>query len=88
MQSVSPQLLTKRDWQHSIYISPLITMKNKMYHSVLDQLQFNWVFPCSTGILIPCQHASLSWLRVEERLTASLLLFIRNNAFENPKWFV
>ena len=29
-------------------------------------------------------HVSLSWLRVEERLTASLLLFIRNNVLEIP----
>ena len=33
---------------HSINISPLITMKSKMYRSVLDQLQFNQVFLCST----------------------------------------
>jgi hypothetical protein len=33
------------------------------------------------------KHASLSWLRVEERLMESLLVFIRNNVLENPKWF-
>jgi hypothetical protein len=39
MQSVSPQLLAKRDWQHSIYISPVITMKSRTFRSALGKLQ-------------------------------------------------
>ena len=34
---------------------------------------------CNQRDIINTMHASLSWLRVEERLTVSLLVFIRNN---------
>jgi hypothetical protein len=50
MQSVSSQLIGKKDWysMHSNYISPMITMKSKTCRSVLGQLQLNYVFPCRT----------------------------------------
>ena len=35
-------------------------------------------FHCNQRANINTMHASFSWLRVEERLTASLLVFIRN----------
>ena len=39
---------------------------------------------CDQRADINTMHASLSWLRVEERLTASLLVYIRNNGLEIP----
>ena len=39
---------------------------------------------CNQRANINTMHASLSWLRVEERLTASLLVFIRNIVLEIP----
>ena len=38
----------------------------------------DFVLNCNQKVDINNMHASLSWLRVEERLTASLLVFIRN----------
>ena len=40
---------------------------------------------CNQRDDINTMHASLSWLRVEERLTASLLLFYKKHCVENPK---
>ena len=44
---------------------------------------------CNQAANINTMHASFPWLRVEERLTASLLVFIRNiHVLEIPNLFV
>ena len=42
---------------------------------------------CNQRAEINTMHASLSWLRVEERLTVILLLLIINECVEIPKLF-
>jgi hypothetical protein len=52
----------------------------------LDQNRaVRFVLHCNQGANIITMHARLCWLRVDERLTASLLVFIRNmNILEIP----
>jgi hypothetical protein len=41
---------------------------------------------CNQRADINTMHGSLSWLRVEERLTASFLLFYKKQCVENPNF--
>ena len=60
------------------YLVKLQLAQNRAAHFALH---------CNQRANINNMHASLSWLRVEERLTASLLVFIRNIVLKIPFFF-